>query len=48
MCDCVVVFVLVGEVGCSSLSFKGSGVRGRGSSSSASLSAVIGESMLYQ
>ena len=47
VCDCVVVSVLVGEVGCSSLSFEGLEVCGRGSSSSASLSAVIGESMSY-
>ena len=48
VCDWVVVSVVVGEAGCSPLSWVGSGVRGRGSSSSASLSAVIGESRSYR
>ena len=47
VCDWVVVSVVVGEVGCSFLSLVGSGVRGRSSSSSASLSAVMGESRSY-
>ena len=48
VCDCVVVSMLVGEVGCSFSCLEGSGVCDRGSFSNNSLNAVMGESMSYQ